>query len=218
MRRLHYPTPGPTETATGRAAPRIDDRDEDYDAVLVCTNTPSAERLLATLPPQPGSTEWLQRLSAFDHAPIATFTVELEHAWRASAPMLLLREDRSRHHFGQWLFQGQDSARRLLHVVVSDADALARVDRQTAVQGMMAQLQEQLQGQGLPTIVRNALIVEKRATFLAMPGLYRPGHGTPWRGVWVAGDWTDTGYPAVLEGAVRSGRDAVLAMHAGLDS
>jgi uncharacterized protein with NAD-binding domain and iron-sulfur cluster len=38
--------------------------------------------------------------------------------------------------------------------------------------------------------------------------LARPANSTPWNGIWVAGDWTDTGYPGVLEGAVRSGRHA----------
>ncbi len=228
IRRLRYADPSddlradPSDshgTAISRTtALQLDDRDDDYDAVLVCTNTPSAQRLLATLPRHSGSEEWLERLAAFDHAPIGTFTVELERAWQAKAPMLLLHEDRPRHHFGQWLFQGQNPACNLLHVVVSDAGALSNVDRQAAMRAMMEQLQEQLAGQGLPAMVRQALIVEKRATFLAVPGLHRPGNRTPWRGVWVAGDWTDTGYPAVLEGAVRSGRDAVLAMHDGLGS
>ena len=67
----------------------------------------------------------------------------------------------------------------------------------------------------MPGVVAHTLIVEKRATFLAVPDLERPSNQTPWPGVWVAGDWTDTGYPAVLEGAVRSGLDAATAMHQG---
>src|SRR5690606_22126246 len=190
----------------------LDDEDDSYDAVLVCANTPSTARLLATLPPCAGSDELLETLNAFEHAPIATLTVELDRAFRLPGPMLLLQEDRERGHYGQWLFQGQDPEQRLLHVVVSDADALLKQPRPLAVAGMLAQLNEQLSHLKVPMVTRHALIVEKRATFLAVPGLKRPGHGTPWRGVWVAGDWTDTGYPAVLEGAVRSGRDAVLAM------
>jgi monoamine oxidase len=60
----------------------------------------------------------------------------------------------------------------------------------------------------MPQVVGHEIIIEKRATFAAVPGLMRPSNRTPWPRVWVAGDWTDTGYPAVLEGAVRSGRDA----------
>lgn len=202
---------------TGRRRLALDDRPERYDAVLLCGNTPSTARLLATLPSQPGSEAFLNDLRAFEHAPIATLTLELEHAWTLPAPMLLLHEDRQRGHYGQWLFQGQDAARRLLHVVVSDAGALLQGERPAAIQGMIDQLREQLSAHTVPAVLRHALIVEKRATFLAVPGLKRPGNGTPWPGVWVAGDWTDTGYPAVLEGAVRSGRAAALAMDASVE-
>lgn len=192
----------------------LDERPEGYDAVLLCGNTPSTARLLASLPPQPGGEAFLGDLRAFGHAPIATLTLELERSFVLPSPMLLLHEDRQRGHFGQWLFQGQDAGGRLLHVVVSDADALLRRGRSAALASMMDQLQEQLPAGAMPAVRRHALIVEKRATFLAVPGLRRPDNRTPWPGVWVAGDWTDTGYPAVLEGAVRSGRDAARAMHA----
>lgn len=192
----------------------LDDRSETYDAILLCGNTPSVARLLATLPPHAGSEAFLNDLRAFGHAPIATLTLELAHDFRLPAPMLLLHEDRQRGHYGQWLFQGQDATPRLLHVVVSDAGELLQQERAAAVKGMVEQLREQLSGPALPAIVRHSLIAEKRATFLAVPGLKRPGHRTPWPGVWVAGDWTDTGYPGVLEGAVRSGRDAALALDA----
>jgi uncharacterized protein with NAD-binding domain and iron-sulfur cluster len=72
---------------------------------------------------------------------------------------------------------------------------------------MIGQLRRQA-GRALPEIAAQHLIVEKRATFRARPGLSRPANATPWQGVWVAGDWTDTGYPGVLEGAVRSGEQA----------
>lgn len=203
-------TPGDAQQLT------LDSCTETYDGVLLCGNTPSTARLLSTLPPHPGSEHFLETLQAFQHAPIATLTVELENAFALPSPMLLLHEDRRRGHFGQWLFQGQDAGQSLLHVVVSDADALLQWERAAAIAGVTAQLREQLSvaGRTMPAVRRHALIVEKRATFLAVPGLERPGNRTPWPGVWVAGDWTDTGYPAVLEGAVRSGRDAALAIHA----
>lgn len=207
-----HPHHGREEHKTLPARLTIDAKTDIYDAILVCTNTPSAARLLETLPARPGSDDFLKQLHDFKHAPIATLTLELAHSWHAPAPMLLLHEDRQQHHYGQWLFQGQDFEHRLLHVVISDAAVLAKVERSVAIAGVLSQLRGQLRGQRLPEVRRHALIVEKRATFLAVPGLKRPGNRTPWPGVWVAGDWTDTGYPAVLEGAVRSGRDAVLAM------
>ncbi len=48
---------------------------------------------------------------------------------------------------------------------------------------------------------------EVRATFAVPPGLngYRPAARTAWPGFFLAGDWTDTGWPATMEGAARSG-------------
>jgi uncharacterized protein with NAD-binding domain and iron-sulfur cluster len=60
----------------------------------------------------------------------------------------------------------------------------------------------------MPAVNAHRLIVEKRATFAAVPGLQRPPNQSPWPRLSLAGDWTDTGYPAVLEGAVRSGKQA----------
>lgn len=211
VRWLRYANANAAKAADNPPQLTLDDRPEIYDAIVLCGNTPSVARLLSTLPPINGGKEFLDDLLAFKHAPIATLTLELEHTFKLPAPMLLLHEDRQRGHYGQWLFQGQDASSRLLHVVVSDAGDLLQQERPIAIKNMVEQLREQLAGPALPTIVRHSLIAEKRATFLAVPGLKRPGHRTPWPGVWVAGDWTDTGYPGVLEGAVRSGRDAALA-------
>ena len=54
------------------------------------------------------------------------------------------------------------------------------------------------------------IVKEKRATFAATPEqeAKRPGPRTQWRNLFLAGDWTDTGLPATIEGAVRSGKRA----------
>jgi len=51
------------------------------------------------------------------------------------------------------------------------------------------------------------VVKEKRATFAATPDQLRrrPGAKTAWRNLALAGDWTDTGWPATIEGAIRSG-------------
>lgn len=46
------------------------------------------------------------------------------------------------------------------------------------------------------------------ATFIPSPGLRRPGPGTAVQGLVLAGAWTGTGWPATMEGAVRSGQAA----------
>ena len=61
------------------------------------------------------------------------------------------------------------------------------------------------------------IVRERRATFAATPAQHglRPGPKTAWKNLFLAGDWTDTGLPATIEGSVRSGdraADLVLAM------
>jgi uncharacterized protein with NAD-binding domain and iron-sulfur cluster len=51
---------------------------------------------------------------------------------------------------------------------------------------------------------------ERRATFAATPGenAKRPATATAWSNLFLAGDWTMTGLPATIEGAIRSGNRA----------
>jgi uncharacterized protein with NAD-binding domain and iron-sulfur cluster len=59
-----------------------------------------------------------------------------------------------------------------------------------------------------PKANQRMVIREKRATFDCVTGCnsYRPANKTPVQGLWLAGDYTDTGLPATLESAVRSGK------------
>ena len=61
---------------------------------------------------------------------------------------------------------------------------------------------------GAPEARVIAVRTEKRATFACTPALQRPS-AAPCRDLDVAGDHVDGPYPATLEGAVRSGREAV---------
>ena len=200
---------------------------EAFDGAIVACNTPSTLRLLRRLPPCPGSEEYLSMLGAFRFIPIATISLKLARPWGLPRPMLLLRDDPSRLRFGQWLFDKSSPAlgspaepagaalacAALAHIVVSDAQAMQAYPQGLVVAAAAQQAREQTaQHAPMPDILDHAVVVEKRATFAATPGLARPSNATPWPRIWVAGDWTDTGYPGVLEGAVRSGLRA--AQHA----
>ena len=54
------------------------------------------------------------------------------------------------------------------------------------------------------------IVRERRATFAATPeeNAKRPGAATKFSNLYLAGDWTDTGLPATIEGAIRSGNRA----------
>ncbi|MFA5521898.1 MAG: hydroxysqualene dehydroxylase HpnE [Castellaniella sp.] len=203
---------------------------ETYDGAILACGPHSAHRLLKRLPGPlldtlddgaPDGRDLAAALAAFEHRPIATATLALDSAWALPAAMLMLREDRARQAWGQWLFHTPHYLKQaqpaLLHVVISDAaQALER-----GHDGLLDDVQRQIraQAQGLPPmpgVTARQLIVEKRATFAALPGLHRPGAHTPWQRLWLAGDWTDTGWPAVLEGAVRSGQAAARCAHQAL--
>ena len=57
-------------------------------------------------------------------------------------------------------------------------------------------------------LLKSAVLKEARATFSVTPGLdaFRPPQTTPYPRLYVAGDWTATGWPSTMESAVRSGR------------
>ena len=134
--------------------------------------------------------------------------------------MQLLRDHPAGYAWGQWLFDRSASAhadadRRLVHVVIGEADRYAGRDPARIAAGVIGQIRAQAAAGShppLPDIETHALVTERRATFDAVPGLRRPGAATPWPGLLLAGDWTDTGYPAVLEGTVGSGLKAAEAI------
>lgn len=190
--------------------------DERHDQLILAVPAYEAQRLLATLP---GADDYLNTWPAWQYAAIGTVTLRLRAPWHSGQAMSLLWDDPARNAWGQWCFDRSATARpgpeqHLVHVVISGAERYAGCDAQAVIDGTVAQLRAQAR-HPLPAIDAQALVTEKRATFLLTPGLARPQARTPWAGLLLAGDWTDTGYPAVLEGAVRSGQGAaVLALGA----
>jgi zeta-carotene desaturase len=56
-------------------------------------------------------------------------------------------------------------------------------------------------------LLKAAVVKEVRATYSVRPLLdrVRPGVESPWTGIYLAGDWTATGWPSTMESGVRSG-------------
>lgn len=195
--------------------------DQRFDAVIMACNIPATQRLLTQLPATASSPLFMQQLARFDYIPIATVTLQLAKPWGLPYAMLMLNEHPERLHFGQWLFDRSvfitpinSRPETTLSVVISDARELINYPREQLIQAIQQQVHEQTLRFGvMPDVVATELIIEKKASFAAVPDLHRPDGTTPWPGIYVAGDWTDTGYPGVLEGAVRSGRDVANRLH-----
>jgi hypothetical protein len=116
----------------------------------------------------------------------------------------------------QWVFDKRlafgETASHLSLVSSGAADIASRPDRE------LTALAADEVGSSLPLargarLLRATVIREKRATFSLAPGQpVRPGARTPIDGLFLAGDWTDTGLPATIESAVVSGHAAARAM------
>ncbi len=112
----------------------------------------------------------------------------------------------------QWIFdvgrrwQGRSSH---LSLVASAADSLARGEKDALVASAVATIRDVLPA-ARQAVVRRAVVVrERRATFSVAPGTApRPGHETPWPGVFLAGDWIGNTLPATIEAAAASGHAA----------
>ncbi|HEY8535302.1 MAG TPA: hydroxysqualene dehydroxylase HpnE [Vicinamibacterales bacterium] len=119
----------------------------------------------------------------------------------------------------QWIF---DRSRILaepsahLAMVSSGASAIVGLDNRTLVERARDDLASALPAARGAQVRRAIVVREKRATFsLAPGGPARPGAWTPVAGFFLAGDWTDTGLPATIEGAVASGHRAADLVQAG---
>jgi uncharacterized protein with NAD-binding domain and iron-sulfur cluster len=71
----------------------------------------------------------------------------------------------------------------------------------------VAELRGLFRGARTARLLRARVVTEHAATFSAVPGVdrWRSAQTSPLGNLFVAGDWTATGWPATMEGAVRSG-------------
>ena len=112
----------------------------------------------------------------------------------------------------EWIFAFEDR----LSVTVSGADHMVDLDRETLAEMFWRDIAA-VHGLGATPLPAWQIVKERRATFEATPeqDARRPSARTRWRNLVLAGDWTDTGLPATIEGAIRSGQKAAeLASHA----
>jgi zeta-carotene desaturase len=112
----------------------------------------------------------------------------------------------------QWVFDkravfGGDASH--LSLVSSGASPLVALTNAELIATAHAELLDALPAVRGASLVRATVVREPRATFSLAPGQpVRPQAATPVRGLYLAGDWIDTGLPATIESAVRSGHRA----------
>ncbi|HEX8872584.1 MAG TPA: hydroxysqualene dehydroxylase HpnE [Candidatus Acidoferrum sp.] len=94
-----------------------------------------------------------------------------------------------------------------LQLVISASYDLLQKPRQEIIDLCLAEVRQVLPAARTANLLKATVIKEAAATFSPEPGVdrWRPKQQTKVRGMFLAGDWTDTGWPATMEGAVRSG-------------
>jgi len=177
---------------------RLDERVEslagvDADAVVVAVPPRESARLLGEPEPR------------LEDSPIVSV-----HLWfdrRILAPPLAALLDSDAHWvFDRGALTGNAPARgQYLTVVSSGAPELLEIRGRELVERIAAQLTARL---GEAELLWSRVSREPYATVALRPGVQRPGVETEDARVVRAGAWTDTGWPATMESAVRSGRAA----------
>lgn len=135
----------------------------------------------------------------FTHSPITGIHLWFDRSITALPHAVLL--DRTI----QWMFN--KSGGRYVQLVVSASRSLVEKSRAEIIELALGELREFFPAAKDAQLERAQVIKEVRATFSAVPGLetQRPPSQTGIPNLFLAGDWTRSGWPATMEGAVRSG-------------
>ena len=181
-----------------------------FDYLLLALPFDALDRIL---PNTPESVPIHENLSRFETSPITGIHLwfdrqisDLDHA------VLLGRTI-------QWMFhksrlqpmrtKGENGATvgSYIELVVSSSKTLIDRSRSEIVDLALGEVREFFPAAREANLVKSAVIKEVNATYSPRPGIdaFRPTPVTNWPRVFLAGDWTATGWPATMEGAVRSG-------------
>ena len=157
------------------------------------------ERVLDLLPEELAELPYFANVKNLEASPIASV-----HLW-FDRPVMALPHAVLVDGLGQWVFnRGEVSPGEFyLQVVIS----AARSVREGLLQCVVAELGRLFPNVREAALMRSKVVTEHTATFSAVPGVdrWRPRQVSPVRNLVLAGDWTATGWPATMEGAVRSG-------------
>jgi uncharacterized protein with NAD-binding domain and iron-sulfur cluster len=159
---------------------------------------------------------WLTHVKEIEAAPITGV-----HLW-LDRPITDLPHAAILDRLSQWIFAapGERSAAEIEagayyhQVIISASHALKQRTDADVIAEVLADLQAVLPAAKPAQLVRARVVTEQQAVFSVTPGLSakRPSQRTSIANLALAGDWTNTGWPATMESAVRSGGLAASAL------
>ncbi len=163
----------------------------------ICAVSP--HRAAGLLSGIPAMNDTIAKLGRFRYQPIYSVYLQFAQAVRLPFPMLGL------DGIAQWVFDREAACGQtgLLGAVISAQGPHQRMTQDALAQAVRQQIAATFGP--LPPLSWHRVIAEKRATFECSVGLERPSTRTPLPHLHLAGDYTESDYPATLEAAVRSG-------------
>ncbi len=183
--------------------------EEAFDYLVVALPFDALDRVL---PPTPESASLREQISHFENSPITGIHLWFDRQVSALDHAVLL--DRTI----QWMFHksrlqpirsqaGDGATGSYIELVVSSSKTLIDKSRAEIVDLALSEVREFFPAAREAMLVKSTVIKEVNATYSPRPGIdaHRPAAATAWPRVFLAGDWTATGWPATMEGAVRSG-------------
>lgn len=184
-------------------------------AVILALSFEAIAALLPTLPENQSGAELTQHLSHFEHSPITGIHLWLDREVTDLDHAVLLDTTI------QWMFNKsrlqpahREAGASYLELVVSASRTLVPMARQEIIDLAVRELALFFPEVSSARLLKAAVVKEVRATYSIRPELdrIRPSATSPWPDIFLAGDWTATGWPATMEGAARSGSLAAEAL------
>jgi squalene-associated FAD-dependent desaturase len=178
------------------------------DAVVLALPFEGMAALLPSLPHNAHAEELAAHLAQFEHSPITGIHLWLDREVTDLDHAVLLETTI------QWMFNKsrlqpahRDAEASYLELVVSASRSLVPMSRQQIIDLALRELAQFFPTAASATLLKAAVVKEVRATYSIRPGLdrLRPHAASPWSGIFLAGDWAASGWPATMEGAARSG-------------
>jgi zeta-carotene desaturase len=185
------------------------DQEASFDYLILALPFNTVEDVL---PQTPAAAPLREDLTHFESCPITGIHLwfdrqisDLDHA------VLLDRTIQWMFHKSRLLtaraVAGSEPAGSYIELVVSASKSLIDKSRSEIVDLALKEVREFFPAARDAALLKSAVIKEVHATYSPRPGIdaHRPPQSTAWPRVFLAGDWTATGWPATMEGAVRSG-------------
>ncbi|MYJ14777.1 MAG: FAD-dependent oxidoreductase [Acidimicrobiia bacterium] len=190
--------------AAGRPVVELDGEFIDADAVVVAVPHDAAGGLLP-----PGAVAHQERLAALGTSPLLNVHLGYDRSV-TELPMAAAVGSDVEYIFDRSAAAGLNDGRQCLTISLSAARR--HIGRRSAdlVEHFSAETARLLPGAAAARITESMVTRERAATFVGAPGSHalRAAGPTALEGVFLAGAWCDTGWPATMEGAVRSGVQA----------